>query len=554
MQDDDQTRSDNDADLTQSADETRLEPSNDPEATRTEIGSVDEVTALGAATARRPAPAGLTQLGVGDTFAGRYQILSQLGAGGMGMVYKAWDQTLNVVVAVKIIRPDAMRDPRAAADIERRFKQELLLARQVTHRNVVRIHDLGDIGGMKYITMSFVEGDDLSTILRREETLPVARVLPLARQIAAGLEAAHEAGVVHRDLKPANIMVDADGHALIMDFGIAVQGGGRSRPDRKTGTTGASESDGAVIGTLEYMSPEQSKGESVDHRTDIYAFGLILTDLLLGRRTPEPGKSAWETLTDRISKPPQPLAARAPDVAADFDAVVTRCLQLSPADRFETTSELVAALGRLDDEGVNIPEPKRLTPRMMAAAAVTVGALLGGTWWFARGPAIQPTEPVSRGSRFTVEWNVQGVPDAEEASAQAATVAVLTPAAAHSPKILVAEDNPVNQLVVTQMLRRLGYTADVVNDGEAAVAAVATVAYDLVLMDVQMPNMDGLSATRMIRGSTGKQPRIIAMTANAMPGDREVCIDAGMDDYLPKPLNLDALGAAIVRNTSAAEM
>ncbi len=344
----------------------------------------------------------------GDEFGTRYRIIKQLGVGGMGVVYQAWDTTLNVVVALKVIRPDATADPLHTADVERRFKQELLLARQVTHRNVVRIHDLGDINGTTYITMSFIEGEDLSTILRRDGALPLARVLPLAREVAAGLAAAHDAGVVHRDLKPANIMVDTDGHALIMDFGIAVGGG--QAPGSRVPSPGsdatvmaapAHESptmsgvSGVVIGTLEYMSPEQSKGENVDHRTDIYAFGLILTDLLVGPRARDPGKTPWETLTDRISKPPEPLSTRSTNVTEAVDAVVLKCLQLSPDDRFITTADLVEALERIDDEGNLIPERKLWTPKTIAAAAVLLTGLVGGTWYFSRGEAVQPTEPVS---------------------------------------------------------------------------------------------------------------------------------------------------------------
>lgn len=365
-----------DDDLTRAGDETHSE------ATR-----LSDETRLSETPLTRGADAPMLQ--ADDAFGTRYRILKALGIGGMGVVYQAWDQTLNVVVALKVIRPDAAKDAFAAADIERRFKQELLLARQVTHRNVVRIHDLGEVDGTKYITMSFVEGEDLSTVLRREDKLSIDRVLPLARQIASGLEAAHDAGVVHRDLKPANIMVDTDGNALIMDFGIAVQG------SRGSGVQTSSQSDGVIIGTLEYMSPEQSKGEKVDHRTDIYAFGLILTDLLLGRRTAKPGESAWQSLTDRISQPPQPLATRDPNVPPAFDAVITKCLQLSPDDRYLTTSDLVDALDRLDDAGHLIPEKRALTTAMMAGAAVLTIGLVAGTWWFSRGTAVQPTEPVS---------------------------------------------------------------------------------------------------------------------------------------------------------------
>ena len=352
---------------------------------------------------------GSTTLLPGDEFGSRYRILKQLGAGGMGVVYQAWDEVLNVVVALKVMLPDLAQDPTTARDNERQFKRELLLARQVTHKHVVRIHDLGDVGGTKYITMSFVQGEDLVTTLRREGKLPVARVVHLAKQIASGLEAAHEAGVVHRDLKPANIMVNAEGEALIMDFGIAVAAG-RSREvvtaaaanpaaadaTIAAATIGGASLAGAIIGTLDYMSPEQSKGAHVDHRSDIYTFGLILTDLLLGFRVRDPDTSPWQALTDRVNQPPEPLAVRDPHVPPAFDAVITRCLQLDPKDRFATTGELVAALNRLDDAGNLIPEPKRFTPRMAAAAAALLVALVGGTWWLASGGGDGgPREPVS---------------------------------------------------------------------------------------------------------------------------------------------------------------
>ena len=191
-------------------------------------------------------------LSVGEDFGARYHIIRLLGIGGMGAVYQAWDKVLEVAVAVKVIRPDATLDPEAARALEKRFKRELLLARQVTQRNVVRIHDLGEIDGITYITMPYVQGSDLATILKREGRLPVERALAIARQVASGLAAAHQAGVVHRDLKPANIMVDAEDNALIMDFGIA----------RSTvGATGVGMTvAGAVVGTVEYMAPGAGAG------------------------------------------------------------------------------------------------------------------------------------------------------------------------------------------------------------------------------------------------------------------------------------------------------
>ena len=158
---------------------------------------------------------------VGQQLGFRYKILKLLGAGGMGAVYQAWDEVLEVVVALKTIRPEVAADPETARMLERRFKQELLLARRVTHKNIVRVHDMGDVGGIKYITMPFLEGEELSVILEREGKLAVPRVMKIARSVASGLVAAHAAGVVHRDLKPANIMVDAEGEGLVMDFGVA---------------------------------------------------------------------------------------------------------------------------------------------------------------------------------------------------------------------------------------------------------------------------------------------------------------------------------------------
>src|SRR5438093_92727 len=199
---------------------------------------------------------GAGPLAPGAPFGTRYRILRELGAGGMGVVYQAWDSALGVAVALKVIRPEVSSDPYAAREVERRFKRELLLARQVTHRHVVRIHDLGEIDGIKYITMPYIQGTTLAAILRREGRLSVGRAVTIAREVAAGMQAAHDVGVVHRDLKPANVMIDADGHAVITDFGIA-----RSMAGSQAMTAVA-----AVVGTIEYMAPEQARAETVDHR------------------------------------------------------------------------------------------------------------------------------------------------------------------------------------------------------------------------------------------------------------------------------------------------
>jgi tetratricopeptide (TPR) repeat protein len=320
-------------------------------------------------------------LRVGQSFGPRYQIIKMLGAGGMGAVYQAWDAELNVAVALKVIRGV---ERRASSDVEKRFKNELLLARSVTHKNVVRIHDLGEIDRTKYITMTYVQGRDLSTVLRREGKFPIPRALRLARQIAAGMEAAHEAGVVHRDLKPANIMIGADDLALIMDFGISA--------------SAADAASGGMFGTLEYMAPEQGAGGQVDARADIYAFGLILYEMLTGPRlvtaaTPQDRVDAMRTRATIGLPSPRTLDETIPEPLA---AVVTRCLERDPAARFQTTAALSAALARLDDAGELIPELTKVSRRMMAVAAIVVVLLAGGTYvvgkWTA--PAVPVRHPI----------------------------------------------------------------------------------------------------------------------------------------------------------------
>src|SRR5688572_22768726 len=340
---------------------------------------------------------------VGQPLGNRYQIIRMLGAGGMGAVYQAWDQDLSVVVALKTVRPEVAADPEAARMLERRFKQELLLARKVTHKHIVRVHDMGEVDGIKHITMPYLEGDDLSKILKREGKLPVERVMPIARQVASGLAAAHAAGVVHRDLKPANIMIQDHGEALIMDFGVArsTAGPAAASGDGPAGGISAQAHGhtmvGSVVGTVEYMAPEQARAQPVDQRSDIYAFGLILYDLLLGRSR---GKGSAEgvmgELQERMKEAPPSPKTKDPSIPAGLDAIITRCIQPDAAARFQTTADLVHAIDRLDDHGVPKPVVRRLTWKIGAAAVVVLATLVGFTWWAAKGPPVEVArEPVS---------------------------------------------------------------------------------------------------------------------------------------------------------------
>ncbi len=371
-------------------------------------------------------------LEVGQHF-GRYHIIRLLGLGGMGAVYHAWDEELSVGVALKIVRPEIATDPQAARDLERRFKRELLLARQVTHPNVVRIHDMGEIDGIKYITMPFVDGVELASILKANEYgLPVEQVLAVARGVVAGLVAAHHAGVVHRDLKPANIMVDSNtGEALIMDFGIARSTGSSSgaeagKPGAKllqgplaAGLTMA----GVVVGTLEYMAPEQARGQEVDHRADLYAFGLILYDMLAGGRRAKGTQSALKELRQRMVKPPPSLKEQRPDLPAPLDRIISRLVEPDPEKRFATTAELAAALDRLDAQGNLRPLPKRFTTKFLTVSAAAILTALVATWQIARTRV--PPEPPPPVSVLVADFdNRTGDPLFDGSVEQALTVAL----------------------------------------------------------------------------------------------------------------------------------
>ena len=352
----------------------------------------------------RPSPSAGPLL-IGQRFGPRYRIVKLLGIGGMGAVYQAWDAELDVVVALKVIRPEATTDPHEVSAIERRFKQELLLARQVTHKNVVRIHDLGEIDDIKYITMSFIQGADLATVLQRDGKLAAPAALRITRQLASGLLAAHEAGVVHRDLKPANIMIEGD-HAIITDFGIARSSGGAqpAAPDGLLSPAGSRHVKeaphtlaGSIVGTIAYMAPEQAKGQPVDQRADLYSLALIVSDMLLGVRRRSSDLSAIEELQRRITQRPAPLRTVDPQIPEALDRIVSRLLEPDPAARFQTTAELVTALDRLDDNGVPLPLIRRLTPRLMAATALLVTVLLAGTYFVTRQALAPPVQhdPIS---------------------------------------------------------------------------------------------------------------------------------------------------------------
>jgi serine/threonine protein kinase len=259
----------------------------------------------------------------------RYQILDLLGEGGMGAVYKARDRELDRLVALKIIRPNLA----LSAEILRRFKQELILARQVTHRNVVRIYDLAQADGIKFITMDYIEGRDLSSLLREKGKFASKEAAQIMEQVCRALEAAHMEGVIHRDLKPQNIMIDAHGKVSVMDFGIA----------RSTEVVEAMTYTGAMIGTPQYMSPEQAKGEKLDARSDLFSFGIVFYELLTGN-SPYRADTAMSSLFMRTTQAARPAIELVSDIPRELSEIVSKCLERDLALRYQNAGEILADL------------------------------------------------------------------------------------------------------------------------------------------------------------------------------------------------------------------
>ena len=309
----------------------------------------------------------------GDLIGARYEILALLGEGGMGAVYKAQDMEVDRTVALKLIRPELASNPAILA----RFKQELLTASQVTHKNVIRIYDIAEADGVKFITMEFVEGDDLRRILTNAGKLPIERAVEIIRQVCLALEAAHSAGIIHRDLKPQNIMEDSKtGRILVMDFGLARTMGG----DGMTQT-------GALLGTIEYMSPEQSMGKALDQRSDIFAVGLIFYELLIGK-TPYKADTAMASLLRRNQERAVPAAELDATVPKALSDIVSKCLERDLEHRYQNVQEILYDLEAFQGAKptlASITLPKIIEPpkpathwKWIGIGALAIAMLAGG--------------------------------------------------------------------------------------------------------------------------------------------------------------------------------
>ena len=265
----------------------------------------------------------------GTVLGARYEIRRLIGSGGMGAVYEARDLELEGPVALKVIRPDITADSTRAAEFTQRLRQELRLARRVTHRNVLRIHDIGEADGLRFITMPYVDGPDLGAVLT-DAPPSVERAIRLGRQMVEGVAAAHDAGVVHRDLKPQNILVDGNDNVYISDFGLAIWA---ERGSDLTLT-------GEVHCTPRYAAPEQLEGKPADSRSDVYALGLILYQMLT-RTFPFSGDSPRELLAARLTSVPEEPNKLHPEIPSAVSSVVMRCLQRDAGVRYQSARQLL---------------------------------------------------------------------------------------------------------------------------------------------------------------------------------------------------------------------
>jgi serine/threonine protein kinase len=303
-------------------------------------------------TAAEAAPSSFTktietpvgELTRGTLFADRYEIIEELGRGGMGNVYRVEDTKIGEEVALKLIKPEISYDKKT---IER-FSNELKLARKIIHKNVVRMFELMEDKGTHFIAMEYVPGQDLKGLIRQSAPISTARTISIAKQICAGLAEAHDMGVIHRDLKPSNIMIDKEGNARIMDFGIA-------RSLKAKGITGA----GVVIGTPEYMSPEQVEAKEVDRRSDIYSLGVILYEMVTGQ-VPFTGDTPFTIGVKHKSEIPKDPMTLNPQIPADFCRVILTCLEKDRGDRFQAAGDVYSELENIENR---IPTTERIVPK-----------------------------------------------------------------------------------------------------------------------------------------------------------------------------------------------
>jgi len=297
----------------------------------------------------------MRELTTGSNFANRYQVVEELGKGGMGKVYRVLDQKLNEEVALKLIKPEIALDKKTVE----RFSHELKVARKIVHKNIARMFDLNEEKGTHYITMEYVRGEDLKRLIRKIGQFSAGKAVSIAKQVCEGLVEAHRLGIIHRDLKPQNIMVDEEGNVRIMDFGIA-------RSLKEKGITGA----GVLVGTPEYMSPEQVEGKEVDERSDIYSLGIVIYEMVTGRAPFEGDTPLSVALKQKTETPPHPKKFNS-QLPEALDSLILRCLEKDKAKRYQSAEDVLSDLNKIEQ---GLPTTERIIPKRapLTAREITV--------------------------------------------------------------------------------------------------------------------------------------------------------------------------------------
>ncbi len=460
----------------------------------------------------------------------RYRWIDTIGRGGMGIVFRAHDLELDEEVAIKVLSPDWETDDQ---QLLTRFKREINLNRKIKHPNVARIHDFGMSGDYPFITMEFVPGVDLRTMIQREGRIAPTPAISILRQIALGSEAAHRLGIIHRDLKSQNVMVEESGAVAILDFGLA-------RGKQSVTLT----LDSVMVGTPHYMSPEQALGRPTDARSDVYSIGVMAFEMLTGK-IPFDGESPLIIAMKHVSEPIPDDLSRHRDISPELQAIVLKALAKNPDDRFSSAADLEAEMAMLRPF-VSAPPPAvpeatptpEALPFPVAPAAPPPAAPAPAAEWLQIEPDFSPLPsatgtplPSSVGLPFGV--SAAAIPAGKLPSAAVPKSPFAPARKTRAPVILiVAEDVRARN----ELADSLGeYATDTIGtgSGEKALELLLKEDIDLVLMDTNLPGMDGFDVTRILRSQAGTANLPVVLMSPRIDRSRfAFAIQSGATDYL----------------------